>query len=121
MTTKRDIQTRQDLVLILQGFYVDLGEDSRVSKIFEDLDMEEHIETISDFWAGLLLGESNYRGNPFAKHMFMGLEPMHFEVWLHYFRKNIDKNFSGRICDAALDRAEGIAVNFQRRLGLSRL
>lgn len=119
MTGNRDIETRQDLILILQGFYEDLGEDSRVSKIFEDLDMEEHIETISNFWAGLLLGESKYRGNPFAKHMFMGLEPIHFEVWLHYFRKNINQKFSGRVCDAAIERAEGIAMNFQRRLGLT--
>jgi hemoglobin len=107
------------LIRILEGFYQDMSSDSRVAKIFEDLDMDEHIETISKFWAGLLLGESDYRGNPFVKHLFLGLEASHFEVWLEYFRKNIDRRFSGKVCKMAIDRAEGVAINFQRRLALN--
>ncbi len=116
--TKRDIETIDDITLFLTSFYAQLTVDERVKHIFDPIDMEEHILNIAKFWAGLILQQPGFRGNPMGKHFPLGLTSEHFDVWLHYFRLNIRAHFEGIKTEAAILDAETIGGNFKRRLGL---
>ncbi len=118
LMTKRDIESIEDITLFLTSFYAQLTVDERVHHIFEPINMDEHIVQIAKFWAGLILQQPGFQGNPMAKHFPLGLTAEHFEVWLHYFRLNIRKHFEGPKTEGAIMDAEAIGGNFKRRLGL---
>jgi len=95
---KPDILNRIDIIQLLQHFYDKLLKDDITHDIFKDLDMEAHIPVIADFWSMVLLGELNYKGNPFEKHMALGLKKEHFDCWLRHFTESVDEYYSGGKC-----------------------
>ncbi len=115
-TVKPDISTRQDIIKLLQYFYNQLLKDEITHGIFKNIDMEAHIPIIADFWSMVLLGEVNYKGNPFEKHIPLGLEKKHFDCWLGHFTASIDHFYSGEKADLAKQRAHSIAYIFQSKL-----
>jgi len=78
--------------------------------------MQAHIPVIADFWSMVLLGEMNYKGNPFEKHIPLGLKKEHFDCWLMHFNSSIDHFFSGEKATLAKQRAHSIAFIFQSKL-----
>ena len=49
-------------------------------------DWNTHEDKITSFWAGALLRERGYDGNPMQKHLAAGnVKPSHFPVWLGLF------------------------------------
>lgn len=113
---KSDINNREDIIRLLQYFYDKLLKDDITYDIFKDLDMEAHIPVIADFWSMVLLGEMNYKGNPFGKHIPLGLKKEHFECWLQHFTASIDHFHSGEKTEMAKQRALSIAFIFQSKL-----
>ncbi len=113
---KPDISNRQDIVKLLRYFYDRLLDDPTTHHIFKDIDMESHIPVIADFWSMVLLGEMNYKGNPFEKHIPLDLEKKHFDCWLDHFTTSIDHFYSGEKADLAKQRAYSIAYIFQSKL-----
>jgi hemoglobin len=115
-TLKPDIASRQDIIKLLGHFYDKLLKDDVTHPIFKDLDMQAHIPVIADFWSMVLLGEMNYKGNPFEKHVPLGLKKEHFDSWLQHFNSSIDCFFSGEKATLAKQRAHSIAFIFQSKL-----
>ena len=113
---KPDILNRDDIIKLLQHFYDKLLKDDITRDIFKDLDMQAHIPVIADFWSMVLLGELNYQGNPFEKHISLGLKKEHFDRWLHHFTVSIDHFYAGENADLAKQRANSIAFIFQSKL-----
>ena len=113
---KQDINNRQDIIQLLQYFYEKLLKDETTHDIFKDLDMESHIPVIADFWSMVLLGEMNYKGNPFEKHIPLGLKKEHFDCWLQHFTESIDHFHAGEKAELAKQRAHSIAFIFQSKL-----
>lgn len=113
---KPDINNREDIVQLLQYFYDKLLKDDITHNIFRDLDMEAHVSVIADFWSMMLLGEMNYKGNPFEKHVPLGLKKEHFDCWLQHFISSIDHFHSGEKAELAKQRAHSIAFIFQSKL-----
>lgn len=115
---KKDIETKADILSLLTSFDDKLLLDETTAPIFKDLDMDEHIPVIADFWAMVLLSDMAYKGNPFDKHVPLNLNKKHFERWIYYFNETLDDLFSGEVAGMAKERAKSIAIIFQSKLSI---
>ena len=64
MIDKRDIETREDLEILLERFYNILLADEGIGYLFTEvarIDMSHHLPLITDFWDSILLGSGTYR------------------------------------------------------------
>ena len=115
---KNDIQNREDIALVIQEFYSKLLMDDRLKHFFERIvhqkHLDQHLETITDFWNGILFNDSAYKGNAMQPHISLNrtipFKKEHFKVWLHHFSSSIDENFSGQKAEMAKIRALSIAT-----------
>ena len=120
-TKRKPLETRDDIRLLVDSFYSKVREDGYIGPVFTDIanvDWEEHLPKLYNFWADLLLGEDTYRGRPFPPHMKLNLQPGHFEQWLRLFVATVDEHFVGLKADEAKHRAYRIARNFMINLNL---
>ena len=115
---KNDIQNREDIALVIKEFYSKLLMDDLLKHFFERIvhqkNLENHIETITDFWNGILFNDLAYKGNAMQPHISLNrtipFKKEHFKVWLHHFSTSIDENFSGQKAEMAKIRALSIAT-----------
>ena len=115
---KNDIQNREDISLIMKEFYVKLLDDELVKHFFEDIiqqnHLKQHLETITDFWNGILFNDPVYRNNAMQPHLVLNqIKPFkaaHFKIWLGHFNKTIDEHFKGEKSEMAKTRALSIAT-----------
>lgn len=117
---KQDISTRKDIELLIKEFYNKLLVDDVVGYLFTEvveLDLDEHLPRLVDFWEDQLLGTGNYSGNPMRVHLKLHqkepLQKKHFERWLEHFNKTVDANFSGPKAHLSKERALSIATVIQ--------
>lgn len=116
---KKDIENRQDVELLINSFYSKVREDDVIARHFSHVDWSHHTPIIIDFWSMVLLGDQNYKGNPFGKHIPLRLAGADFQRWLKLFHETVDQYFSGAVADEAKNRAVNIAGIFQFKLGIS--
>jgi hemoglobin len=115
MVQPKPITAREDIEVLVQEFYGKVRRDPLIGPIFEQqaqVNWNEHLPKLVNFWSDLLLGEDSYRGRPFPPHIRFNLEILHFERWLQLFVQTVDENFVGLKADEAKRRAMGIAQNF---------
>jgi len=120
---KSDIETRQDVELLVNEFYNKVRADDSLNYIFDDiakLDWETHLPRMYDFWETILFGASSYKGNPMMKHVELDkifhLEKPHFNRWLFLWSQTLNENFKGAKADEILLRAEAIAATMQYKI-----
>jgi hemoglobin len=108
----KDIETRADIELLVNSFYIKVKADAVIGYIFTDvvnLSWEKHIPVMYSFWETILLGVATYKGNPMHAHIELDkkeqLKPAHFEQWVKLFTETIDENFSGPKAEEAKTRA----------------
>ena len=113
---KKDIESRDDVVLLVDSFYDKIKTNAILGHIFNDvakINWEDHLPKMYSFWASLLLGEHSFSGNPMMKHVELSkLTPMtetEFSEWLLLFYQTIDDLFVGSRADEAKTRAANIA------------
>ncbi len=116
---KRDIESREDVVRLVDRFYDQVRRDPLLSPVFSHVDWPAHLPVMYSFWASILLGEGSYQGNPFQKHMNLVIREAHFDRWLELFTQTARQYFDGPRADEAVYRAQAIASLFRHRLGLS--
>lgn len=103
-----DIRNLEDIREMVDAFYEKVRADDILGVIFEDMaqvDWDEHLPLMYQFWATILLHREGYRGNPIEAHVRLdaemrfdhgvGLERVDFERWLSLFRETIDERFLG--------------------------
>ena len=119
----RDIQTREDLHLLMSEFYLKLLADSKISYIFikvAKIDLAPHLLDLVDFWEQILFDTGNYRKNVLQIHMDLNqkirLSEEHFAIWLNYFNTTIDENFVGQTAENMKTRALSIATVMKIKL-----
>ena len=112
-----DIQTREDLHLLMSEFYLKLLADSKISSIFiriAKIDLTPHLVELVDFWKQILFEKGSFRKYLLQIHtnfnQLSKLSAAHFEIWLHYFNTTIDENFAGQIAQNMKTRALSIAT-----------
>ncbi len=116
----RDIENRDDLLLLVTKFYEKLLSDDTISYIFTDvaqIDLKHHFPVLVDFWDAILFQSDTYRKNAMQPHLDLHfkspLQKHHFETWLRYFKESVDENFEGETAFLAKERATSIATVMQ--------
>ena len=123
---KKDIETREDIIKLVDVFYDKVKKNEILGYIFDDIakiDWSKHLPVMYSFWASILLGEKSFSGNPMKKHIDLAqIAPMtevEFTEWIKVFFSTIDELFEGEVADEARARASNIArlmlVNIERR------
>ncbi len=122
----KDIESRQDIDLLLQRFYEKVLVDDVIGYIFAiaELDLEHHLPIIGDFWDSMIFGEKDYqlRGrNPMQIHLDLNrkteLTAAHFERWLKIWSETVDELFTGERAELIKMRARGIGERMLNMIG----
>ena len=120
---KKDIESREDLLLLVKSFYNKLLTDDTISYLFTDvakINLENHLPVLVDFWDNILFGSDTYRKNAMQPHLILHerspLKKHHFETWLKYFKVTVDELFEGEKAFIAKERAQSIATVMQIKL-----
>lgn len=117
--SRHDIQSKEDVIVMVNSFYDKVNEDELLSYIFNDfaeVDWAHHLPIMYRFWDSLIFGSGTYKGNPFAKHIRLPIHKQHFQCWIQLFEQNIDEHFEGEIANHTKLRAQSIAHIFQNKL-----
>ena len=116
----KDLETRQDLELLLTEFYGAALYDTEIGHHFEGVDLIAHLPIIADFWEKVLFGNQVYFGNPLAVHQKLQrnspLTLRHFQRWIEIFSMKVDELFAGEKAEAAKLRAKMIAHSLNQNL-----
>jgi len=117
MNTKPNIQTRNDIELLVNTFYQKVQKDDVIAHFFNDvvkLDWNKHIPVMYDFWESILLDRQSYKGNPMPAHVALNekapLQKEHFDRWIELFSSTVDELFIGEKAELAKTRALSIAT-----------
>ncbi|WP_293885082.1 group III truncated hemoglobin [Sphingobacterium sp. UBA1498] len=116
---KQDIQTLDDIKLLVDEFYRIVRSDTTIGPIFQDRIQNNwavHLEKMYTFWQTLLLDQHSYFGSPFPPHINLPIEEKHFAQWLKLFEETVDDLFAGEKAQEAKWRAQKMAQMFQFKL-----
>jgi hemoglobin len=114
---KKDIESRGDLEHLLERFYEKAFKDPLISHFFIEvvqLNLEEHLPLIADFWESVLLDGRGYRKNVMEIHRHISekspIRKNHFDRWVYLFSETVDSLFEGKKATMAKQRAASIAT-----------
>lgn len=113
---KRDIESREDVELLVNTFYDKIRINELLGPIFNEVakvNWETHLPKMYSFWSSLLLGEHSFSGNPMMKHVELSkqtaMTEAEFSEWLLHFNQTVDDLFEGERANEAKVRAANIA------------
>lgn len=116
-----DITTQKDIYNIITHFYKKASNDDLLGEIFMSKIPAEswnnHMETITQFWCGVVFQTGNYSGRPFPKHIGLGLQVQHFDRWLSLFHETVETFHRGEKADLMKAMASNMAQMFMMKLG----
>ena len=115
----KDIEDIADIKLFVDKFYVKVREDELIGPVFSAViagDWQPHLDRMYAFWNAALFNVPGFKGNPFAKHIPLGISQEHFDRWLTLFAATINNHFEGQMAEDAKYRAELMAAMFVSKL-----
>src|SRR6188472_2079441 len=99
-TVLRDIESRDDLEVLVNAFYDKVRADELLGPIFQTIigdDWSQHLPIMYSFWNTVLFGAEGYKGQAVGKHVEidrrMPLNEEHFERWIALWRQTVDRLF----------------------------
>jgi len=120
---KKDIESRDDIELLVKSFYEKVKIDPVIGSIFTDIarvNWEKHLPVMFDFWENTIFYTGSYSGNPMKSHqnlnMLFPLTKEHFSRWNQLFASTIDELFEGDKAVLAKQRAISISTVMQLKL-----
>jgi hemoglobin len=119
---KKDITTKEDIILMVDEFYKKARKDDNIGPVFNHAigeDWSKHLPIMYEFWSQMLLGQGDYHRNPFEKHVPLPIKKGDFQVWISLFTATVDALFEGAKATEAKTRATSIAQIFEMKLGIS--
>lgn len=119
MKPLNDIQTLNDIMLLVNGFYGKIRKDELLGPIFNGIIQDrwpQHLEKMYRFWQTVLLGEHTYYGSPFPPHAKLPVERKHFDTWLGLWHETVNESFEGPKADEAKWRGDKMAVMFLSKI-----
>ena len=120
MTTKPDIEGRDDIEKLVVQFYVRVREYPQLASFFAHVDWEHHIPMMVRFWENTLFHTGNYEGNPMQAHaklhQAMPMRADDFQVWKSLFIETVDTLFQGEHSEHIKSRAISIATIMQMKI-----
>ncbi len=122
----RDLDDRGEIVEFVTRFYRDIAQDERFHHYFHTLaavDWHAHTLELTDFWAGMLLGEpEDHRdaGEVIEAHRWLhdadAFDEALFDRWLEILNTTLDDGWAGPMTDTARRRGHGLAWAMAKRL-----
>ena len=118
----KDIETREDILLIMRKFYDKLLADDSINFFFTkvtsvDQHLEAHFDILATFWEQSLFLKGGYFSNMFSIHKDVhdkhAFTKEHFETWLHHFNSTIDEYFEGKYAEQMKTQALSMATIMQ--------
>jgi hemoglobin len=113
---KRELNSRDDIELLVNSFYERVQQDELIGHIFNDIakvNWQHHLPKMYDFWETILFGQKGFKGNPMEVHFKLNqLHPLlaeHFERWKSIFFETVEEHFEGEFADFAKQKAQSIA------------
>jgi hemoglobin len=100
-----DIQTKEDVTLLVDKFYDAVLKDETLAPFFKRLNFEVHLPKMIHFWSFVLLDEPGYTTNVTEKHEKMPLSMDLFNQWVSLFKQTVDELFVGEKAELAKQRA----------------
>jgi hemoglobin len=119
---RKDIDTENDVELLVNEFYDKVRNDQLLDPIFAGVikdNWDSHLKLMVDFWSTLLLYTRKYVGAPLPKHLPLQLSNEHFDRWIQLFSETIDELFVGVIAENAKKRAFSIVKIMKAAKGIS--
>jgi hemoglobin len=120
---KNDIETKEDIKLLIDGFYQTVLADEALAYIFTDIakvNWQKHLPVMYSFWENILFYTGTYDGNPIELHKHLHrLTPLtatHFKQWLLHFDTTVDELFTGKNAELIKQRALSIATVMQIKI-----
>ena len=114
-----DIQSDQDVEILVHNFYEKVRSDERLGYIFDDIakvDWDEHLPKMVDFWSNLLFQTGRYKGRPFRQHIPLPLKEGDFDRWYLMFEETVNEHYTGEKANLAKHLARNIASSFELRM-----
>lgn len=117
-----DIETREDILLIMKEFYDKLLIDESISFYFTkitdtDKHLEHHFEVLATFWEQSLFMKGGYSNNMFQIHKDLhekhSFTKEHFDAWLKHLHATIDSRFVGKYAEQMKTNALSMATVMQ--------
>lgn len=115
----QDIETIEDIKVLVDEFYNKVRQDDLLKDIFNNVIQNRwkiHLEKMYRFWQTVLLEEHTYYGSPFQPHAKLPVNKEHFERWKKLFNETIDENFLGEKSEEAKWRAGKMAEMFLSKI-----
>jgi hemoglobin len=113
---KKDIESIDDIKVLIDHFYQQVIPDPVIGYIFTDaikVNWEKHLPLIYKFWESILFYTGGYTGNPMVIHQgihqIVHLTTDHFDRWITLFYSTVDQHFEGEKANLAKQRALSIA------------
>lgn len=113
---KKDIHNRNDIIRLVDTFYEKIKTDQVIGFLFYEVanvNWENHLPKMYDFWENVLFFTGNFDGNPMQKHKELHnkcpLTHAHFNQWNKVFVKTVDELFEGEKAEEIKLRAKSIS------------
>lgn len=119
MEQLKDIESLEDIKLLVDTFYGKIRENPMVKDIFNNIIQDrwpEHLDKMYRFWQTVLLEEHTYFGRPFIPHAQLPVEKEHFNEWLKIFYETVDSLFKGEKAERAKWQGERMAEMFHTKI-----
>lgn len=119
MSGLKDIETLEDVQLLVNSFYAKVREDDMLKDIFNNVIQDRwdiHLEKMYRFWQTILLEEHTYFGAPFVPHAKLPVEKEHFNRWVQLFVENTDAHFRGEKAERAKWQGSKMAEMFNSKI-----
>lgn len=124
---RSQIQSRDDVVLLVDSFYKKVLKDEIISHFFNEvakINWNHHMPIMYNFWESVLLDNPVYKGNPMTKHIALDqqskIEDIHFDRWETLWHETLDELFSGEKVDLAKRRASDMKALMKFKIMKSR-
>ncbi|WP_425862511.1 group III truncated hemoglobin [Arthrobacter sp. TWP1-1] len=120
---RRDLENREDVLLLVETFYTRAFADDLIGPIFTEvvhMDLAAHMPIMADFWQTVLFKAGLYKRNALAVHFEIhAKEPLtlaHFNRWLQLWTLTVDSLFHGEKAELAKVQAHQIGGSMHRRV-----
>jgi hemoglobin len=123
---KKDIQDKEDIVLLVNTFYNKVNNNDIIGPIFNEVmkvDWNHHLPKMYAFWGGIILNESGYAGNPIQVHLEISKQTVmsnsQFDEWIKLFEATIHELFEGERAEETIKRAKNIALVMLHKINMN--
>lgn len=117
---KRDIQTKEDIELVVNTFYDRVKNDEVIAYLFANVDWKKHLPIMYSFWENIVFHTGSYEGNPMNTHHKLHQKSpttlQHFQKWNQLFTQTLDGLFVGEKAELMKQKAQSISTVMQIRI-----